>query len=257
MQYTRSYICIRDSWKYAMFFLERFVNKAIENPDEFVKKDVIYEVNSLMDGLNEIFHMTDNEFEKRLEVKHIEEDEDRYIGISSARHANKREREYYKIKKSESAMIFKMEKISGALHFLNNLKSISVIIPEVDESISRIIELNNLIYPNIVEAIPPINLEIKNLKCKLRKIEREYNQKEKCLEYYKNRLENIKKKSNGVESCQIEQKFKKDNPKFEILTTEIDELWHEQNKFLTCINDREEIKKRLLSYKELIEKVKN
>lgn len=146
-----------------MDFLERFVNKAIENPDEFVKIDVIYEVNSLMDGLDEIFHMTDNEFEKRLEVNHIKEDEDRYIGISSARHANERDREYYKIRKSESAMIFKMEKISGALHFLNNLKSISEIIPEVNDSISRIIELNNLIYPNIIEAIPPISLEIKDL----------------------------------------------------------------------------------------------
>lgn len=256
MQYTRSYICIRDSWRYAMDFLELFVNKAIENPDEFVKKDVIYEVNSLIEGLNEIFHMTDDDFEKRLEVRHIAEDEDRYIGISSARHANEKEREYYKIRKSESAMIFKMEKISGALYFLNNLKSISAIIPEVDESINRIIELNNLIYPNIVEAIPPISLEIKNLTCELHKIEREYNQKEKRLEYYKDRLEDIKKKSTGVELCQIEQRFKEDNPQFEILTNETEKLWHEQNKLLTRINDRGGIKKRLSSYKELIEKVK-
>lgn len=257
MRYTRSYICIRDSWKHAMDFLEGFVNKAIENPDEFVKKDVICEVNSLMEGLDEIFHMTDNEFEKRLEVNHIEEDEDRYIGISSARHANERDREYYKIRKSESAMVFKMEKISGALHFLNNLKSISEIIPEVNGAISRIIELNNSIYPNIIEALPPISHEIKDLTCELHKVEREYNQKEKRLEYYKNRLENIKKKSNGAEFCQIEQRFKENNPQFEILINETEKLWHEQNKLLTRISDREGIKKRLLSYKELIEKVKN
>lgn len=256
MRYTRSYICIRDSWIFAMKFLERFVNQAIENPDEFVKKDIIYEVNSLMDGLNEIFYMTDDEFEKRLDVKHIKEDDDRYIGISSARHANEREREYYKIRKSESTMIFKMEKISGALNFLNNLKSISVIIPEVDESISRIIELNNLIYPIIIESIPPISLEIKNLLCELHKIGREYSQKEKRLRSYKIRLENIKQKSTGDELCRIEQKFREDNPQFEILIHQIEELRHEQNRIFTHIENREGIKKRLLSYKALIDKVK-
>lgn len=90
----------------------------------------------------------------------------------------------------------------------------------------------------------------------MHKIEREYNQKEKRLEYYKDRLEDIKKKSTGVELCQIEQRFKEDNPQFEILTNETEQLWHEQNKLLTRINDRGGIKKRLSSYKELIEKVK-
>ncbi|MYM12837.1 hypothetical protein E5330_09240 [Muribaculum intestinale] len=136
MRYTRSYFCQRESWKYAMEFLESFVNRAIENPDEFVKNDVLLEVNGLMAGLEEIFLMTEMEFEKRLDVKHIDDDDIRYIGISSARHANDCERQNYKIKKTESAMIYKMEKISGALHFLNNLKSISTIIPEVESSIS-------------------------------------------------------------------------------------------------------------------------
>ena len=258
MRYTRSYFCQRESWKYAMEFLESFVNRAIENPDEFVKNDVLLEVNGLMAGLEEIFLMTEMEFEKRLDVKHIDDDDIRYIGISSARHANDCERQNYKIKKTESAMIYKMEKISGALHFLNNLKSISTIIPEVESSISRIIELNKTIYPEIIEAIPPIELEIKNLSRELNKIKRKYNQKEQQLDYLKKRLENIKNKSfgSGKDTKQVEEKFKSNNPQFEILTKEIDELWQEQNKYLTLIHNREDVKKRLSSYKELIEKVK-
>lgn len=155
-------------------------------------------------------------------------------------------------------MIYKMEKISGALHFLNNLKSISTIIPEVESSISRIIELNKTIYPEIIEAIPPIELEIKNLSRELNKIKRKYNQKEQQLDYLKKRLENIKNKSfgSGKDTKQVEEKFKSNNPQFEILTKEIDELWQEQNKYLTLIHNREDVKKRLSSYKELIEKVK-
>lgn len=125
MRYTRSYYCVRESWEHAMHFIEGFVNKAIKNPYEFVRNDVLLEVNHLMDGLEEIFHIKQDNFKKILDVNHIDDDDKRYIGISSARHANEQDRQYYKIKKSECAMIYKMEKISGAINFLNNLKKIS------------------------------------------------------------------------------------------------------------------------------------
>ena len=253
MRFTRSYICDRNSWTYAMEFLVDFVNKAIDNPEEFVKNNVLLEVNDLMTGLEEIFQMNEDEFEKRLEVKHIEDDDVRYIGISSARHANEREINNYKIKKSECAMIYKMEKISGALHFLNNLKSISTIIPEVENTISRIIELNTSIYPEITGAIPPIEKEIKDLTREFNVIERQYKQKNKQFEYLKQRLDSIKKKAVGeVNLEELENRFKENNPRYEILTKETNELWQKQNKYLTLINDRESVKKRLDSYKELI-----
>lgn len=255
MRFTRSYICNRDSWTYAMDFLVNFVNKAIVNPEEFVKNNVLLEVNDLMSGLEEIFQMKEDEFEKRLEVKHIEEDDFRYIGISSARHANERERNNYKIKKSECAMIYKMEKISGALHFLNNLKRISTIIPEVENAICRIIELNTLIYPDVTSAIPPIDKEIKDLTREYKIIERQYEQKDKQLKYLKQRLDSLKEKAaDGVNLKELEKKFKENNPRYEILLQETNELWQKQNKYLTLINNRESVKKRLDTYKELIKK---
>ena len=150
-------------------------------------------------------------------------------------------------------MIYKMEKISGALHFLNNLKSISTIIPEVENTISRIIELNTSIYPEITGAIPPIEKEIKDLTREFNVIERQYKQKNKQLEYLKQTLGSIKKKAVGeVNLDELENRFKENNPRYEILTKETNELWQKQNKYLTLINDRESVKKRLDSYKELI-----
>lgn len=259
MRFTRQYICVRASWAYAFDFIVAFVNKAIEDPDKFVREEVLSEVNTLMDGLEEIFQMSDEEFEKRLDVKHIDEDDTRYIGISSARHANERERQYYKIKKKECAMVYKMEKISGAIHFIKNLKNISELIPEVENSINRIIELNKIIYPEVIAAIPPVNEEIVNLTRELRKIEQKYKQKEKQFDYYKKRLDNFKKEliGDGRKLQEIEQEFKEKNPQYEILAYETNELWQEQNKYLTLINDREAVKKRLTSYKELIETINN
>lgn len=255
MHYTRSYFCQRNSWIYAMKFIKNFVNKAIENPEEFVRNEILFEINELMIGLEEIFQMNEDGFRKKLEVKHLSADDDRYIGISSARHANESDWNYYKIKNTESAMIFKMEKISGALHFLNNLKSISTIIPKVGNAICRIIELNTSIYPEIVNSLPPLDCEIKDLSHQFKIIEHQYEQKEKQLDRLRNKLERVKKEVTiDVDLEELEKKFKENNPKYEILTNETNELWQKRNKYLTQINDREGIKKRLVAYKELIER---
>lgn len=79
------------------------------------------------------------------------------------------------------------------------------------------------------------------------------NKKNKQLEYLKQRLGSIKKKAVGeVNLEELENRFKENNPRYEILTKETNELWQKQNKYLTLINDRESVKKRLDSYKELI-----
>ena len=44
---------------------------------------------------------------------------------------------------------------------------------------------------------------------------------------------------------ELENRFKENNPRYEILTKETNELWQKQNKYLTLINDRESVKKRL------------
>lgn len=125
MRFTRSYPSHRESWHYVMAFLVSYINNALIDPDSFVKNEVMSEVNGLLLGLEEIFLLDEDKFSKKLDVKHIEDDDIRYIGISSARHANESEREYYKITPYECAMIFRMEKITGALHFLKSLNKLS------------------------------------------------------------------------------------------------------------------------------------
>ena len=255
MRYTRSYPCCRESWIYAMNFIKEFVNKAINDPDEFVKKDIALEVETLMSGLEEIFKMRDVEFERLLKVQRVAEDDVRYIGVSSSRHANEQDREYYKIRKTECAMIYKMEKISGALHFLNGLKSISTIIPGVEDAINRIVDLNNSIYPDIINAIPPISQEIDNLTHEYQKIESLYKKKNIDLEPYENRLNDLKKRY-VVKKFYFERilpEFMRDNPQYEILIKEANEVRRKMDEYSSLIHDRERVIKRLSSFRKLIE----
>ena len=252
MRFTRSYHSHRESWHYVMKFLVRYINNALTDPDSFVKNEVMSEVNGLLSGLEEIFLLDENKFSEKLDVKHIEDDDVRYIGISSARHANESEREYYKITPNECAMIFRMEKITGALHFLKSLNKLSNIYKDIQTVINRILELNNFIYPDVNNAIPPIEQEIKDLKRVLLPIERAYNYKSKQLNRLEERLERLLSKSKFSRE-EVETLFKKRNPLFEILLKQTQNLWLDINKYQNLINNREKIANRLYSFKNLIE----
>lgn len=253
MRFTRSYPSHRESWHYVMEFLVKYINNALTDPDSFVKNEVMSEVNGLLSGLEEIFLLDENKFSEKLDVKHIEDDDVRYIGISSARHANESEREYYKITPKECAMIFRMEKISGSLYFLKSLSKISEIYNGVQNVIERILELNNIIYPEINNAIPPIEQEIKDLKKALQPIERTYNYKSKQLNKLEERLKRLLSKSEISKKEEVETLFKKRNPQLEILLEQTHNLWIDINKYQNQINNREKISNRLNSFKSLIE----
>lgn len=254
MRYTRSYLCDRNSWTYAMEFIVRYVNEAIHDVDYFVRNEVMSEVNSLVDGLEKIFKLNESVFRNILDIKHIDDDDVRYIGISSARHANDGERAFYKIKPSECAMIFRMEKISGALHFLQSLHKLSDIYTDVQVAINRIIELNKAIYPEIIKAIPPIKQEIRDLQYKLKSIERIYDNKHKRYVYLDNILNLIiNKESDSTQKENIETEFKKQHPDYSMLEQQVQKLNKQIFEYKDLIYEREQTVQRLKSFKELID----
>lgn len=171
---TRSYSCRRESWHTCMDFLANFINCALSNPQSFIRNEVMTEVNGLIRGLEEIFNYDEERYEKELKVKERPGDE-RYIGIRGIRYANDADEQNYKIAPHEISMIYKMEKISGALRFLDNLRQINEIYSEISDVIDRIIEMNRLILPEVEEAIPPVEEEIIALNKELAPLQKQYN----------------------------------------------------------------------------------
>ena len=254
--YTRAYKCYeRVCWQHCFDFVTSFSNKAMKDPDAFVREEVLYEVNGLISGLEEIFNMSDSFFINELNVSHIAEDDDRYIGISSARHANKHDQERYKIKPSECPMIFRMEKICEALHFLTGLQKLSAIYDEVQIAIDRIIEMNRQIAPEVDKALPPIKPEIERLKRLHRIVDKEWRAKEKQLSrLYEQLNKRLSATYLQTQKNDIEIQFKQTHPLFEKLKVEVQKLSQKVYELEQNIEDRENLKKRLESYQELIKR---
>lgn len=170
MQCTRSYYCKREYWVNLMCFVTDFVNNAIADPDKFIRKYVIFEIDSMIEGLGQIYRMDDVAMEKMMNTKHSVSD--KYRGISFVHHPREAEKSHYKAYPKETLLLYKTEKIAGALHFLESLGQFQKIYNEVDLAISRIIELNTNLYPLITEGITQISTNIKNLKTEIEKEKR-------------------------------------------------------------------------------------
>lgn len=256
LRYTRSYILNRKSWEYCMNFIKTFVGKALEDPDRFVREDVMLEVNGLMNGLEEIFYLSDRTLQNRLEVSHIDEDDTRYIGIRATRHANSIDKNNYSISPQECALVYRMEKISGSLRFLKSLRSISNLYPEVNAAINRIIEMNRSLYPELCSSLIPVSEDLSKLKKELEPLEKSLTKYEHKLEILDSKLLRKLENIDFNQRANIREEFLKATPYYLELEKLIKELQPKIGKLRDKIYRLESLRKRLLSFKELIENSK-
>ena len=252
MGYTRSFERKRERWRECMNFLEFFINSAIDNPQSFIKDQVITEVEGLMEGLEKIFLMDEEKMLAEMRIKR-KKDDYRYIGIHGVNYANERDEELYFISPREVTMIYRMEKISGALRFLKSLDQLRMIYPEINKAKDRIIELNQLIFPEIEEAIPQVNNEIKSLFEQLKPLEKEMEKYEKTFNKMKSYLDQKLQYVVLVnERDRIIEEYKSTHPLYIEIENKIEKLKPLINDLKDKRYNREKTLKRLNGFKDLI-----
>lgn len=131
IRYTRRHLLANSEWMKTMTFTADAYNAAIENPERFVKKYIMNEVEEMVSGLESILNSTvsykvlDNFFHPGYGV---------YIT-------------------GEELIRFKGEKISGALNFLDQLKTLVPICDDVSSYLKRIMNCNLSIVGELDAAI--------------------------------------------------------------------------------------------------------
>lgn len=249
---TRSFRIVRNSWNHCLLFIRNFINSANNNPRQFFMNEVTREIQDLIIGLEKIMSYNEEKYELEMQVDRGQNAEN-YIGILAARHRNEKEREYFRIAPRECSMIYRMEKICGALNFLGSLKVVKEIYPKVDTAINKIKCFNQQIYPEVISAIHPLKIQIKNIKKNIKTISRALDYKEKRLRYYENRMDKYIEKglSGGTQVSKdifYDLRQKRDRIKSEIIHLE-----ESYNKYDCELLDRTSLLNRLDDYKLLIE----
>lgn len=250
--YTRSYGLDRSNWNNCLKFLETFINSAIKNPENFIKNEIMSEINGLMDGLEKIFKINPTKLEKEIKVKKRTDDE-RYIGIRGARYAIEKDEKLYRIRPDEITLIYKLEKLSGSLRFLKSLREIQTIYTEVSKAIDRILEMNRSIYPELQNIIEQVCNELKIYEAELKKNDKDFNRKLRQCSWHLNKLDSIVNAvTTSDERKEAKEKYLVDHPIFAAQFYELQNLDKKIENIKNKISDRKDTKKRLLQFENLI-----
>lgn len=146
IRYTRRYHLENQEWLKTMSFTADVYNDAVGNPESFVQKNILNEVEEMVSGLETI--QSANSYRTQ----------ESFFNPSSI------------VITGDDLICFKGEKISGALGFLDQLKTLAPITDKVDSYIQRIMNCN---FSVVAELETAISGKKKYLETVLKSIEKE------------------------------------------------------------------------------------
>lgn len=206
VNHTRSFEPNRKScWEETFEFVVLVSNLMKKNPQKFVNEFIIKEARQMLNQLREFLQSSPKKIKTFFNNSKLEERRCTFVWKTSDENS-------YLIFPGEWADAIKIEKITGCLFFLDNMRKLSEFFPVVKISINELIDLNKHITPIINSNVLKINKELDDNKIIIDNLEEEVenlkSKIEQCKTYYALDLEHI---------IQLEEKarneYLKTNPK--------------------------------------------
>lgn len=251
MAYTRAYRPLRESWGAAIDFIADFVNQSIADPMKFIGEYVIQEVEEMMKGLRAIM---DNPAEVQSRIKDTASSE---IRLSVIRPFNKDEFVMMDTMADELTTLFKAEKITGALLFVESLRQLQEISGDMSALINEILSMNKGVKPEISPVLNSVRSTIETFKREEMNLERQIKFKENRKLYFDKRKERLQAKMTFAEKIAHDKIFREKNPLYVKLEEEIHELNQTLFQLQNKIQKRERVEKRLTVCLKRAENIEN
>lgn len=253
IRFTRSYDRTRDSWEEVFDFVVEVGNLAKKNPQKFIDTWIINEIKEMIDGLEVIMKSPKKEFERYAHIRTQES-----IGLYSlVRDISNTEKEEYKILPQEKVLAFKAEKISGSLHFLDNLRKLKGLNNKISMYINDIIQLNRSLKPEIVQGINNISEDLARLNKILESQKKEISQlntriKPYELECAKEAGKQKEKDPQNFSRYSFERQFLNEHKEYQRLKNKLSSVEEDKRKTQNDINLRQKFKNELSNNLQLI-----
>ena len=239
MACTRAYRPLRESWESSIDFIADFVNKSIADPRKFIGEYVIQEVEEMMKGLRAIM---DNPAEVQSRIKDSIPSE---IRLSVIRPFNKDEFVMMETMADELTTLFKVEKITGALLFVESLRQLQEVSGDMSALINEILSMNKGVKPEIPPVLNSVRSTIETFKREEMNLERQIKFKENRKLYFDKRKERLQAKMTFAEKIAHDKIFREKNPLYVKLEEEINELNQKVYNLQDKIRKRERVEERL------------
>ena len=131
----------------------------------------------------------------------------------------------YQNNPDEYELLFRMEKISGALRFVTSLEKFSTLFKFIRRAIVKIEDLNAELYPELSTSIIPIREEVTKLKNEVQKLSAEYELLEKKAERHYRKIEIIQDRyKKSEDKDEAEKKYYNRHPELAELEESMNKL---------------------------------
>lgn len=154
VRYTRKYGANRNNWRNVFEFTVETVNLIRTDIQKFVEIWIVRELKQMMEGLTEILN---NPESITMYMNKSTLNDDNYI---LARNCNLNDIDEYKLLPEESYLAFKIEKVTGCLFLLKNLKKLEDLSEYIQICISEILSMNESVRPEVLSGINGIEKDI-------------------------------------------------------------------------------------------------
>ena len=212
MRCTKNYSAERKNWVDAFSFVEEVSNLSHESEQRFIEREILGEVEGMV-----------------LDLKKMVEDKKAYLAgfINSptkdspfffVRNMDSADKRLYNAFPTESSTVIVLEKVSGALDFIDNLKKLSSSVTEIQPSIETILRLALSEVPNAKMMIDALDEKIKSLTSSKLQAEANYSDIRRSLAQYEKqiefRYEELRKSDPKITRYSIEKVFSDSNPHY-------------------------------------------
>jgi chromosome segregation ATPase len=216
---------------------KKIMNKAIELEKEFKLKDIMYYqmLLEMHNGSLENFMCNpDTQLQRFIDQKRQSINGFCYMAIDTKWSDLEN---MYKLYANEMSTVFKAEKITGALSFLEKLKTLTPHFQQIQNYIDGINNLNNKLRPEIEEMMENIQSDIDRITKELEAEEKYLIELKDKIRPYTENLEEILKGKSAEEIKELTQSFKDENPDFAELDEEKDK---QERKISTLKSEKQE-----------------
>ncbi len=240
IRYTRRYHLDNQEWLKTMSFTADVYNDAVENPESFVQKNILNEVEEMVSGLEMI---------NKANRYCVQES---FFNPSSI------------IIEGDNLVRFKGEKISGALDFLDQLQTLAPITDKVSTYIQRIMDCNISVVPELQNAITGKKKILKTILVSIEKEQPKWdevctkkNEYDKMRSVMSNAIEKepeFKEKSWSAIRDECNIRFAKEHPEYEAFMKKYDA---EHNVYFSLCTKRDNAQSFIDEIQKYLDKIES
>ena len=155
VNYTRSYVPQRDEcWGKTFGFVVCVSNLIKKDPQKFIDEFIVGEIRQMLNQLKEFLKDSPKQLKEHFEKYTLEDRKTTFVWNTGL------DKESYEIFPEELADAEKIEKITGCLFFLDNMRKLNEFIPVIRVFIDDLIALNKQITPMIDSYLSKLSEEI-------------------------------------------------------------------------------------------------